>query len=63
MVKPWSLHFSPTVSLKIFMVAFLPAEPPWKGWMWISPSLWVWMPSLSWPSGSFGIGSRNLSQT
>jgi hypothetical protein len=53
-----SLSLSPVASANTCRVAFFPAELLRNGWMWITPSAWLWMPSGSvWTCS----GSRNAS--
>ncbi len=50
----------PTVWAKAPKVAFEPETARVKGWMWMTPSLWVWMP---FGSRSVWMSGANLSQT
>ena len=41
------------------MVAFSPAPASANGWMWITPSPWVWMPAVL---SKVGMAGSHLSQ-
>ncbi len=56
---PVSVSSSWTASKNLPRVALSPAALSRKGWMWMTPSAWLWMPSGSdWSK----IGSANPSQ-
>ncbi len=50
----------PAPSRKAPSVAFSPAPPPEVGWMWMTPSSWVWMPMGLSNRGTLGWNSPQM---